>query len=83
MGLFDDWFEAGPVGFVGFDVGFFAEGESDVVEAFHEPPAGVVVYIEPVGVVFAGDGAVFQVDYYEIGRASVGKECRSRWSPYH
>ena len=19
----------------------------------------------------------------EIGRASVGKECRSRWSPYH
>ena len=21
--------------------------------------------------------------YYEIGRASVGKECRSRWSPYH
>lgn len=62
MGLFDDWFEAGPVGFVGFDVGFFAEGEPDVVEAFHEPPAGVVVHIEPVGVVFAGDGAVFQVD---------------------
>ena len=22
-------------------------------------------------------------DYYEIGRASCGKECRSRWSPYH
>ena len=24
-------------------------------------------------------------EYYniEIGRASVGKECRSRWSPYH
>ena len=21
--------------------------------------------------------------YYEIGRASLGKECRSRWSPYH
>ena len=21
--------------------------------------------------------------YKEIGRASVGKECRSRWSPYH
>ena len=20
---------------------------------------------------------------YEIGRARVGKECRSRWSPYH
>ena len=20
---------------------------------------------------------------YEIGRACVGKECRSRWSPYH
>ena len=20
---------------------------------------------------------------YEIGRASLGKECRSRWSPYH
>jgi len=62
VGLFDDWFEAGPVGFVGFDVGFFAEGEPNVVEAFHEPPAGVVVHIKPVGVVFAGDGAVFQVD---------------------
>ena len=23
------------------------------------------------------------VKNYEIGRASVGKECRSRWSPYH
>ena len=23
------------------------------------------------------------VQNYEIGRASVGKECRSRWSPYH
>ena len=23
------------------------------------------------------------VGHYEIGRASVGKECRSRWSPYH
>ena len=22
-------------------------------------------------------------NYYEIGRACVGKECRSRWSPYH
>ena len=22
-------------------------------------------------------------DKTEIGRASVGKECRSRWSPYH
>ena len=22
-------------------------------------------------------------DLFEIGRASVGKECRSRWSPYH
>ena len=22
-------------------------------------------------------------DNYEIGRASLGKECRSRWSPYH
>ena len=21
--------------------------------------------------------------HYEIGRASLGKECRSRWSPYH
>ena len=24
-----------------------------------------------------------QGENYEIGRASVGKECRSRWSPYH
>ena len=61
-GLFDDWFEVGLVGFVGFDIGFFAEGEPDVVEVFHKPPVGVVVHIKPVGVVFVGDGAVFQVD---------------------
>ena len=24
-----------------------------------------------------------QLKDYEIGRARVGKECRSRWSPYH
>ena len=23
------------------------------------------------------------VQYIQIGRASCGKECRSRWSPYH
>ena len=26
---------------------------------------------------------VWQVFLEQIGRASVGKECRSRWSPYH
>lgn len=55
-------FEAGAVGFEGFDVGFFAEGEADVVEAFHEAPAGVVVDVEAVGVALAGDGAGFKVD---------------------
>ena len=29
------------------------------------------------------DGKIAGQFYYEIGRASVGKECRSRWSPYH
>ena len=24
-----------------------------------------------------------EFEHYEIGRASIGKECRSRWSPYH
>ena len=24
-----------------------------------------------------------EIGHCEIGRASVGKECRSRWSPYH
>ena len=28
-------------------------------------------------------GSLKRLDHYEIGRASVGKECRSRWSPYH
>ena len=27
--------------------------------------------------------ALFDFRTEEIGRASVGKECRSRWSPYH
>ena len=25
----------------------------------------------------------YKTERAEIGRASVGKECRSRWSPYH
>ena len=25
----------------------------------------------------------YETDLIEIGRASLGKECRSRWSPYH
>ena len=34
-----------------------------------------------VGLAFGAQG-VQGLDY-EIGRASLGKECRSRWSPYH
>ena len=29
------------------------------------------------------DVITYRPENYEIGRASVGKECRSRWSPYH
>ena len=29
------------------------------------------------------DGCGLWATYWRIGRASVGKECRSRWSPYH
>ena len=29
------------------------------------------------------DSAVLYLTKNKIGRASVGKECRSRWSPYH
>ena len=31
----------------------------------------------------ACDGYHYENLGYEIGRACVGKECRSRWSPYH
>ena len=39
----------------------------------------------PVTVIEAGPCVVVQkkTAENEIGRASVGKECRSRWSPYH
>src|SRR3712207_8267876 len=48
--------------------------------------------VSPFGVVFAdparrtGTGRVFDVDAYAPSRSEerrVGKECRSRWSPYH
>ena len=29
------------------------------------------------------DDILFFLNAAEIGRACVGKECRSRWSPYH
>ena len=34
---------------------------------------------------FCGQGILLRaiVELIEIGRARVGKECRSRWSPYH
>ena len=31
------------------------------------------------GVIFGSDG----IDGCQIGKRRVGKECRSRWSPYH
>ena len=31
----------------------------------------------------AGIAKVYLVDDYKIGKRRVGKECRSRWSPYH
>src|SRR3989441_9306538 len=35
-------------------------------------------------VVVAGEGREARaLEMQEIGRASLGKECRSRWSPYH
>ena len=46
-------------------------------------------YVGGVSKPFVIDGGTYAREferaytYYEIGRASVGKECRSRWSPYH
>ena len=37
----------------------------------------------PAGIVKIPEVAVKSSPEVEIGRASVGKECRSRWSPYH
>ena len=31
----------------------------------------------------SGAGTSTVKNSFEIGRARVGKECRSRWSPYH
>src|SRR6266581_5823060 len=32
---------------------------------------------------FDDRAVVWEAPGYQIGRASCGKECRSRWSPYH
>ena len=57
----------------------------------HIPPSYDNIYPMPVVFSLHGDGfpAVnsFTQKYYyssdKIGRRRVGKECRSRWSPYH
>ena len=41
-----------------------------------------VVYIKTHNLHWNVFGLQFKANY-EIGRASLGKECRSRWSPYH
>ena len=42
---------------------------------------------KPDFVIYGGDlaqlGSKAEIDHGQIGRASLGKECRSRWSPYH
>ena len=35
------------------------------------------------GVIYNPDITILEFLHYEIGKRRVGKECRSRWSPYH
>ena len=38
----------------------------------------------PLAILYTMHDPKYNYKYYsEIGRACVGKECRSRWSPYH
>ena len=52
------------------------KAQIDKAEQRREERRQVVLRLEP-GTVIA------PASDYEIGRASLGKECRSRWSPYH
>ena len=58
----------------GTNIGPASLGERTLREDFFPPFESAVTQL-PVRAVMAS--------YNEIGRASVGKECRSRWSPYH
>ena len=53
-----------------------------VIEKYSMPFVQLVIEKGEEDRIFSDLAQIKQVDY-EIGRASVGKECRSRWSPYH
>ena len=36
-----------------------------------------------IGIIESGSVHILQDDYYRSEERRVGKECRSRWSPYH
>ena len=38
---------------------------------------------QDVFAIFSDEQTTLDCGGYQIGRARVGKECRSRWSPYH
>ena len=63
-------------------------GFGDAVAAAESAPEGGYLLPGLVDVhCHGGGGESFPnartAEHYEIGRARVGKECRSRWSPYH
>src|SRR3712207_8479647 len=55
-------------------------GEPDGVIRFHDD---VVRTVEPLAFVVVDDGDHRTVELGRSEERRVGKECRSRWSPYH
>ena len=78
----------GPRLLVGGDVVLVAQGEPDVVEPLHEPPARVVVDLEPHDEVLGGDRLRTEVDRQLHARAATRSSSRAarrrsarRWPP--
>ena len=46
-------------------------------------PSGEIVLPNEFIPIFERNGFITKLDYYRSEERRVGKECRSRWSPYH
>src|SRR2546422_8858891 len=66
----------GTYGFLRFAVPFFPQ------VALHPAVQTAIVVLALVGIIYGGLVAMVQPDFRSEERR-VGKECRSRWSPYH
>ena len=61
----------------------FVLSSDDILNLDTLPKSILIIGSGAIGIEWARIFSAFDVEVSKIGRGRVGKECRSRWSPYH